>query len=110
MPFPEESGTTKLQIKGTVVSPGSTETGLEGGTVVLVPSSKVSGATITVKNMNTGAVIGTTTSASDGTFSIEVANVSNVVTATKDGTVYATDNLTEEAIGGGVIATGSMTG
>lgn len=104
------SESAKFRITGTVVSGGSTETGMEGGTIVLQPSTEVSGATITVTNMNTGAVLGTTTSDSKGNFSIEIAAVSNVVTAKKNGTVYATDNLTEEAIGGGVIDLGTFTG
>ena len=104
------SGPAKLQIKGTVVSGGSTETGMEGGTIVLQPTTNVSGATVTVKNMNTGAVLGTTTSDSNGNFSIEIPVVSNVVTATKDGTQYATDNLTEEAIGGDVIGSATIPG
>ncbi|HEX7807894.1 MAG TPA: carboxypeptidase-like regulatory domain-containing protein, partial [Thermoanaerobaculia bacterium] len=95
--------TTKFKITGTVVQGESTETGMEGGTIVLEKGGTISGATITVKNLDTGAVLGTTTSDSNGDFSIEVAAVSNSVIATKDGTTYATENLTEEAIGGGVI-------
>lgn len=97
------SGSTKFLIKGTVVQGESTETGMEGGTIVLQPAENIAGATITVTNLNTGAVLGTTTSDSNGNFSIEVPAVSNQVIAKKNGTIYATDNLTEEAIGGGVI-------
>jgi carboxypeptidase family protein len=95
--------TTKFKISGTVVQGESTETGMEGGTIVLQKGTTISGATITVKNLNTGAVLGTTTSDSNGDFSIEVAAVSNSVTAKKNGTTYATDNLTEEALGPDVI-------
>ena len=103
------SGPTKFKITGTVMTDGSSMT--DGGvTVWSDPSEPVSGATITVTNLNSGAVLGTTTSDSGGNFSIEVAAVSNKVIAKKDGVIYATNNLNEEAIGGDVISSGSIGG
>jgi hypothetical protein len=80
------------------VSGGSSESGMDGGTIVLQPNSTVFGATITVTNTNTGAVLGTTTSDSSGSFSLDVAVASNTVTAKKDGVTYATANLTEDSV------------
>jgi hypothetical protein len=48
--------------------------------------------------MDTGAVLGTTTSDSNGSFSIEVHTGSNSVIATKNGVTYATENLTEDIV------------
>jgi hypothetical protein len=97
------SGTSKLRITGTVVSGGETETGMEGGTIVLLPTTNVSGATVNVTNADTGVLLGTTTSDSSGNFSVEVAVESIKITATKNGTQYATENVNEEAIGGDII-------
>jgi 5-hydroxyisourate hydrolase-like protein (transthyretin family) len=68
----------KFRITGTVVCEGLSETDA-GQTIVLKPTTTVSGVTVTAKNLNTGAVLGTTTSDSNGNFSIEIPLVSNEV-------------------------------
>ncbi len=101
------SGPAKVRITGTVVSDGMTTTsnGVKDDTD---GSTTVAGATVTVTNTDTGAVLGTTTSDSNGNFSIEVPVENMTVTATKDGTQYATENVNEEAVdGSAVIVIGS---
>src|ERR1041384_2838996 len=44
------SGPTKFKITGTVVQGRETETGMEGGTIVLQAGGPISGATVTVTN------------------------------------------------------------
>lgn len=97
------SGSSKIQVTGTVYQGGETETGMEGGTVVLQPAENIAGATVKATNMNTGALLASTTSDSNGNFSLEFVLTSYILTATKNGVDYATINVKEEAVGGDAI-------
>ena len=80
--IPGMESPTKLRITGTVVSAEMSVT-VDGETKVT--STTVAGATVTVTNVETGAVLGTTTSADDGTFSIEFPMVNSSISAEKGG-------------------------
>jgi len=105
-PGESSSGPTKIKVTGTVEQGEETETGMEGGTIVLQKGGPVSGATVTAKNLNSGAVLAQTTSDNSGNFSLEFNLVSYELIAMKDGQQYATDNVNEESLSPGVIIVG----